>query len=225
MTTHFIQALVDLELMLAEVAARSEKAVHLAIGAVEMNNIDAARGVVFNDSFIDQAEIRIEEECLKILALYQPLAGDLRRVITILKVNNELERVGDLAVNIAERVEDMSFYQERMVEKFDFRDMVNLACSMLKKVLDALSSHDRAAAAAVIAEDDQVDAIHRDNYGKVRDLIIAHPDFSSYYMDCLTISRCLERIADIATNIAEDVIYLESGQIVRHAHEGENHGQ
>ncbi len=221
MKAHFIHALEELKNQLAEIAAQAEQAVHSAVNAVENNAPDSASQVIRCDREIDRAEIRIEEECLKILALYQPVASDLRQVITILKVNNEIERVGDLAVNIAERVEDIARYQNCGIEKLDFRDMVFKACGMLKKALDSLAYHDAAMAVKVIGSDDEVDAIHRSNYGRVRNSILKHPDEAQYYLDGLTVSRCLERIADIATNIAEDVIYLESGRIVRHHHEGE----
>ena len=221
MKAHFIQATEDLKNLLFEVTARAEQAVHSAIGAVENNSAGDAVQVIENDRAIDAAEIKIEEECLKILALYQPVASDLRLVITILKVNNEIERVGDLAVNIAERVEDIVRYREKAIEKLNFRDMVCQACKMLRDALDSLAYHDIALAAEVIRRDDAVDALHRENYGRVRDMILRYPDEAQYYMDGLTVSRCLERIADIATNIAEDVIYLESGSIVRHRHEGE----
>ncbi len=225
MKVHFTKALNDLGNRLSEVAARAENAVHAAAGAVESGSPEAAFYVIHHDRDIDDAEIAIEEECLKILALYQPVAADLRRIITFLKVNSEVERVGDLAVNIAERVEDMTLYRERLVDKPDFNDMVYQACEMLKKALDALAYHDVVAAAEVIRQDDAVDQLHQSNYGKVRDLILRHPDEAQYYLDCLTVSRCLERIADIATNIAEDVIYLESGRIVRHRHEGEENAK
>ncbi len=220
MKAHFVHALETLKNMLSEIASQAEQAVHSAVEAVEKNSPESARVVISHDNDIDNAEILIEEECLKILALYQPVASDLRQVITILKVNNELERVGDLAVNIAERVEDMTLYQEKSIEKFDFHDMVFQACEMLKRALDSMAYHEADTAEAVIRLDDALDAVHRDNYGKVRDMIIKYPSEAQYYMDCLTISRCLERIGDIATNIAEDVIYLESGRIVRHCHEG-----
>lgn len=222
MKAHFIQALEDLKNMLAEIAAKAEHAVHAAIEAVETDSQNLAARIIENDSEIDIAEIKIEEECLKILALYQPVASDLRQVITILKVNSELERVGDSAVNIADRVADMALYRKKNIEKLDFKRMVCEACSMLKKSLDSLAYHDANMAAAVIKADDSVDKIHRENYGIVRNFILKYPNESQYYMDCLTVSRCLERIADIATNIAEDVIYLESGNIVRHDHQGNN---
>ena len=221
MKAHFIQALEELSAKLAAITAKVENAVHLAIESVEKGASESAFLVIRSDSDIDDEEIRIEEECLKILALYQPVASDLRQVITILKVNNEIERVGDLAVNIAEQAEDMIFYNRQIQEKIDFQQMVKLACMMLKDSLQSLAGHDVVTAAAVIDGDDAVDAIHRENYQKVRDLILKYPESAQYYMDCLTVSRCLERIGDIATNIAEDVIYLESGRIVRHRHEGE----
>jgi len=220
MKAHFVHALETLKNMLSEIASQAEQAVHSAVEAVEKNSPESARAVISHDNDIDNAEILIEEECLKILALYQPVASDLRQVITILKVNNELERVGDLAVNIAERVEDIVLYQEKSIEKFDFHDMVFQACEMLRRALDSMAYHEAENAEAVIGLDDALDAIHRDNYRRVRDMIIKYPSEAQYYMDCLTISRCLERIGDIATNIAEDVIYLESGRIVRHCHEG-----
>lgn len=225
MKAHFIQAMENLQNMLSAVAAQAEQAVNSAVGAVETGSLETAFSVVHRDHEIDDAEIKIEEECLKILALHQPVASDLRQVITILKVNNEIERVGDLAVNIAERVEDMTFYRNQPIEKIDFHDMVYLATEMLKNSLDALAYHDVKLAAEVINGDDAVDAIHRNNYVKVRNFIIKYPAQAQYYMDGLTVSRCLERIADIATNIAEDVIYLESGRIVRHQHEGEENGK
>ncbi|MEG2076386.1 MAG: phosphate signaling complex protein PhoU [Victivallaceae bacterium] len=225
MKAHFIQAMENLQNMLSGVAAQAEQAVHSAVGAVETGSLESAFSVVHRDYEIDDAEIKIEEECLKILALHQPVASDLRQVITILKVNNEIERVGDLAVNIAERVEDMTFYRAQPIEKIDFHDMVYLATEMLKNSLDSLAYHDVKLAAAVIGSDDAVDTIHRENYVKVRNFIIKYPAQAQYYMDGLTVSRCLERIADIATNIAEDVIYLDSGRIVRHQHEGEENGK
>ncbi|MDD3153975.1 MAG: phosphate signaling complex protein PhoU [Victivallaceae bacterium] len=225
MKTHFIKAMDNLKSMLSEAAALTEGAANLAVAAVEDGNADAAGDIIVNDARIDDAEIRIEEECLKILALYQPVAGDLRQVITILKVNNEIERIGDLAVNIAERVADMNLYREKSCDKIDFRPMVNAATAMLKDSLDSLAYGNVLTAMHVIEADDTVDAFHKENYRKVRDFILKYPEAAQYYMDCLTVSRCLERIADIATNIAEDVLYLENGTIVRHMHEGMNHAK
>lgn len=208
--------------MIAQITAKVENSVHLAVNAVKERSVTIARNVIINDAEVNNMEIKIEEECLKILALYQPVAGDLRQVITILKINNEIERVGDLAVNIAERVPDMATYNLDKIENFDFDDMVDKVTEMLRKALDSMTYYDVITAAEVIRLDDGVDDIHRDNYRKTREMILKHPQAADYYLDCLTVSRCLERIADSATNIAEDMIYLESGKIVRHLHDEEN---
>ena len=131
MTAHFSHAMEYLKNMISELTAKVEISVHLAVQAVTNLNAESAAAVIAGDPAVDEEEIRIEEECLKILALYQPVAGDLRQVITILKINNEIERVGDLTVNIAERVPDMVKYQKLEIEKIDFSDMVSIACYML----------------------------------------------------------------------------------------------
>ena len=221
MKGHFNNALINLQSMLGSMAAYAEEAVLLSGKAVEEVSLEKAASVIAGDEKIDTMEIEIEEECLKILALHQPVASDLRQVITILKVNSELERIGDLAVNMAERVGNIDSFKDQEIEKFDFCDMLHIACGMLKDALDSLSYHDTVLAQDVIARDEKVDLIHHDNYGVVRTFILKYPDCAQYYLNGLTISRCLERIADIATNIAEDVIYLESGKIIRHCHETE----
>jgi len=221
MTVHFNYSLQQLHEMIGESSAKVEHAVLKAVNAVATNDPEAALAVIAGDREIDLAENHIEEECLKTLALYQPVAGDLRQVISILKINNELERAADLAVNIAERVPDIVRQPLDSIEKIDFSDMVRLACAMLKKALDSMTYLDVVAAAEVIKEDDAVDEIHKNNYSLVKDKILSYPSAAGYYLDCLTVSRCLERIGDIATNVAEDVIYLGSGKIVRHVHEGE----
>ena len=221
MKGHFNNALNNLQSMLGSMAAYAEEAVQLSGKAVGEVSLEKAVSVIDGDEKIDAMEIEIEEECLKILALHQPVASDLRQVITILKVNSELERIGDLAVNMAERVGNIDSFKNQEIEKIDFCDMLHTACGMLKDALDSLSYHDAALAQDVIERDEKVDKIHHDNYGAVRSFILKYPDCAQYYLNGLTISRCLERIADIATNIAEDVIYLESGKIIRHCHETE----
>ena len=221
MKGHFNNALNNLLSMLGSMSAYAEEAVLLSGKAVEEVSLEKAAAVIAGDGKIDAMEIKIEEECLKILALHQPVASDLRQVITILKVNSELEHIGDLAVNMAERIANVDSFKNQDIEKFDFGDMLHTACGMLKDALDSLSYHDTVLAQDVIIRDEKVDKIHHDNYGVVRTFILKYPDCAQYYLNGLTISRCLERIADIATNIAEDVIYLESGRIVRHCHEME----
>ena len=139
MKGHFHNALNNLQSMLGSMAAYAEEAVQLSGKAVEEVSLEKAASVIAGDEKIDTMEIEIEEECLKILALHQPVASDLRQVITILKVNSELERIGDLAVNMAERVGNIDSFKNHRIEKFDFGDMLHIACGMLKDALDSLS--------------------------------------------------------------------------------------
>ncbi len=216
MKVHFEKSLAALEQLLAENARRTETAVNAAVRAMERGDSGLAETVIQGDTAIDLAENVIEEKCLDILALYQPVATDLRRVITILKANGEIERAGDLAVNIADRVCDSRQYRVGEDESWDFAKMGKLATDMFSRALRSLAEGDAAAARAIIAADDEVDALHRQSYARATKGILANPPEAGYYLDALTVSRCLERIGDLATNIAEDVIYLETAEIVRH---------
>ena len=149
------------------------------------------------------------------LALYQPVATDLRLIVAALKINNDLERVGDLAVNIAERA--LFLATQKPVEiAFDFRLMGEKTQAMLAKSLDALVRADTALARQVCKSDDEVDAMNRKVYLRVQDAIRKNPEDLESLIHLLSVSRHLERIADLATNVAEDVIYMAEGEIVRH---------
>jgi phosphate transport system protein len=160
-------------------------------------------------------EVQVEESCLKILALYQPVATDLRFIIAVLKINNDLERVGDLAVNIAERAAFLAT-QPPLEMSFDFQKMAAKAQEMLKRSLDALVGFNAEMAEEVCLSDDEIDAMNRQVYFMVEEAIHTHPDQTESLIHTLSVSRHLERIADHATNIAEDVIYMIDGSIVRH---------
>lgn len=216
MKVHFEKALAALEQLIDENARRAETAVDAAIRAMERGDSGLADTVIQGDTAIDLAENVTEERCLDILALYQPVATDLRRVITILKANGEIERAGDLAVNIADRVGDSRRYRVKADESWDFAKMGQLSTGMFSRALRSLAESDAAAARGIIAADDEVDALHRQSYARATKGILANPSGAGYYLDALTVSRCLERLGDIATNIAEDVIYLETAEIVRH---------
>lgn len=211
--------------MLAEVEKLKKKILALA-AVVEDRVIKAVKAVVSCDSGlaqqlvdsdveIDHAEVEIEEDCLKLLALYQPVAADLRFIITVLKVNNDLERIGDLAVNIAERALFLCA-RPPVPPPFGLSEMQTEALAMLKKSLDALMKQDVKLAREVRASDDKVDAINRDIYKRISEAIRANPDHTERLLNHLSVSRYLERIADHATNVAEDVLYLVEGEIVRH---------
>jgi len=192
-----------------------EDAVRQATLAVERRDADLAQKIIDNDVKVDHMEVEIEEDCLKILALHQPVAIDLRFIIAVLKINNDLERIGDLAVNIAERALFVATQPETNIS-LDFSGMAKKAKIMLKGSLDALVELDSNIARKVCADDDEVDAINRDMYIKVQDSMRQRPDQIKLLIHLLSISRHLERIADHATNIAEDVIYMIEGEIVRH---------
>jgi phosphate transport system protein len=176
-----------------------------------------AREVIDADSRVDDMEVELEEECLKVLALHQPVAKDLRLMIAILKINNDLERIGDQAVNIAKRVRHLS--AEERLDKDALNKMADIVRKMLRTSLDSLVDVDVDLGNNVLALDDEVDELNRSNFKRAIKMIRQNPEEADEIMGSLTISRNLERIADLATNIAEDVIYLISGEIIRHPQE------
>jgi phosphate transport system protein len=192
-----------------------ERALSNAIWAMERRDAAAAREVIEGDAEIDRAEVEIEEECLKLLALQRPTGFELRFVVTVLKVNNDLERIGDHAASLAEHVVLVSEHPQVELA-FDFTRMARRAQEMLRDGLDALVFRDAARAASVCAADDEIDEINRNMYRDVERLILKNPELTPAYVNHVGVSRCLERVADLATNIAEDVIYLTTGRIARH---------
>lgn len=218
MTMHLRNELEMLKRRILSLAALVEKHLAMAVKAVENRDDSVARTIIEKDIDIDLAEVAIEEECMKLLALHQPVAVDLRFIVSILKLNSDLERIGDLAVNMAERAIFLSKLPKVPIP-FDFDGMAAKTRGMLTKSLDALINSDTGAANAVCAEDEEVDAINRHMYEQVKRAIVRHPDHVEALIHLLSVSRHLERIADHATNIAEDLIYLVEGRIARHHQE------
>jgi len=225
MTKHFQKEMEALRRKLLALVAVVEGHLHDAIAAVERRDAALAGHVIARDTDIDRAEVDLEEDCLKLLALYQPVANDLRFIIAVLKINNDLERIGDLAVNIAERAAFLAT-QQRVPVPFDFRGMAAKTQEMIRKSLDALVDMDADLARQVCAMDDEVDMINREMYDQVKEGIRRNPEHIESLIHMLSVSRHIERVADLATNIAEDVIYRVEGEIVRHrtedysSHEG-----
>ncbi len=217
MTKHIQRQVEVLKQKILYVGTLVEEAVAKAIVALINRDGGLARRVMEADDTIDRMEVEVEEECLKILALYQPVAADLRFVVAVLKINNDLERMGDLAKNIAKRADYLA-KADPMDLPIDFRSMATKAQSMVKQSLDALVNADTALARQVRLEDDEVDAARQ----RIRDQIIAairkHPDRVEYLLKFNSVSKHLERLADMATNVAEDVVYMVEGEIVRHQH-------
>jgi phosphate transport system protein len=215
MTKHFIRELEKTKKMILTLGAMAEERVHLAIKAIREKDASIARKIIMSDYELDEMEVDIEEECLKILALYQPVAIDLRFLIAMVKINNDLERIGDEAVNIAQRVGIIA-KRDQPQATFDYSVMAEKTEKMLKMSLDALVNMDTDVAFKVSILDDEVDAIKDTVYDHVKNAIDSHIDRGGYLINLLLISRHLERIADHATNIAEEVIYMVEGEIIRH---------
>jgi phosphate transport system protein len=215
MKRHLQKELENLKKRILSLGAMAEERVRMAIEAFDKNNRELAQETIASDREIDAAEVEVEEECLKIIALHQPVAVDLRFINATIKINNDLERIGDEAVNIAERVENISRRLPVSIP-FDFAAMAEKAEAMLKESLDALVNQDVDLAYKVCLDDDEVDRMNRSVYDHVKDAIKKHPDRVAYLLNLLLIARHLERIADHATNIAEEVIYMIEGEISRH---------
>jgi len=215
MTKHFHRELEKLKKSILTLGAMVEERVYMATKAIENNDSGLADKIIKSDYEIDDMEVDVEEECLKILALYQPVAVDLRFITAVIKINNDLERIADEAVNIARGVKYIAKGEKPHFD-FDFYLMEEKTEAMLKKSLDALVNLDVDLAFKVCILDDEVDKINGEAHRIVKDVIKDNPDHVEYFINLLLISRHLERIADHATNIAEEVIYLIEGEIVRH---------
>jgi phosphate transport system protein len=215
MTKHFQRDLENLQCELLSLSGAVEQIVNKANRAFCERDAELARDVIRSDRVIDLCEVRIEEECLKMLALHQPVAIDLRRLATVLKVNNDLERIADLAVNLAERALVLADYPEFPIPA-GIDEMVVLATNMVHSALNALVALDVEAARRVCAEDDAVDDLNRSIISELQALMQAKSEAVPAALHCFSAARQLERIADHATNIAEDVIYLANGEIARH---------
>jgi len=186
-----------------------------AVSAVEKKDAAFARSISERDRKIDQMEVDLEEECLKVLALYQPVAIDLRFIVTVLKVNNDLERIGDLAANIADQAEMLASLQNVNIV-FDFAQMAQKSQAMFTSSLNALINTNVGSAHKVIIADDEIDELHKQMYTQVEAAIARDLAGTKIYIMQIGLSRSLERVADLATNIAQDIIYLSTGEIVRH---------
>lgn len=215
MTIHLQKDLELLKKELLGLGAMVEKALREAVLSLVDRRPDLAAIVMAEAADVDEKEVWIEEQCLKTLALHQPVAVDLRFIVGILKVNNDLERMGDLAVNIAKRsvkVVDL----DPIKYPLEFPHMADLAREMVKKSLDALVRMDPTLAQEVLRTDDEVDAIQKKTFTLLQEVMRENPSTVEVSVHLLSICRYLERVADLSTNIAEDVIFMVEGITVRH---------
>ena len=218
MPQHLQKEIENLKKQLLTMSSVVEDMVYLATKSIVQRDAHMAQDIINRDLKIDEMEVSIEEEYLKILALHQPVAIDLRFIIAVLKINSDLERVGDLAVNVAERSLFLAG-QEQVSLAFDITAMAEKVEKMLTRSIDSLVNLDVPLAYRIRQEDDQVDAINRDMYDKVKVELKRQPEAANCLLHLLSVGRHLERVADHATNIAEDVIYLVDAEIVRHTPE------
>lgn len=219
MSKHLHRDLETLEQNLLAQSSVVERMISRASHALRDLRTDLLEQLLDDEDSVNTREVAIEEECLKILALHQPVAVDLRRVATVLKINGDLERIADLAVNIGERAQSLVMFPEFPFPEH-MENMVEQSISMVRGALDAFVRLDVDAARNICLQDDDVDDLNR----MIIDNLHAHVqeqvgDFSPA-MQYFSASRHIERIADHATNIAEDVIYLVDGEITRHQHDG-----
>ncbi|MCF7808861.1 MAG: phosphate signaling complex protein PhoU [Candidatus Marinimicrobia bacterium] len=215
MMLHIHREIEDLKRRIVLEATMAEDNLRDSIRALMNRDAELALEIVDKDKALDEQEVEFEEECLKILALYQPVAVDLRYIVAFLKVNNDIERIGDLASNIARGAASLAVKEELAIPA-DIPVMSEMVQKMLKKSIEALIDLDHKKSQKVQNMDDKVDELHHSMYKIVGQRIQEYPDLVDSWMEVLGTSRYLERIADHCTNICEDVEYMLSGQIIRH---------
>jgi phosphate transport system protein len=215
MTKHLQDDLGRLKKELLLMGALVEDAINKAISSIVKRDPELARSVLKGDDAIDQKELQVEDLCLKILALHQPVASDLRFLVATIKVNNDLERMGDHAQSIAERSLFLSEHRPIDVH-IDFQRLLEKARGMVKQSLDALVNSDARAARGVCAQDAEVDALNRHMFVVLEDLMRRDSGTIERAVQTLSVARNLERIADLATNIAEDIVFMVEGEVIRH---------
>ncbi|WP_166824342.1 phosphate signaling complex protein PhoU [Thalassoroseus pseudoceratinae] len=215
MTIHLFRDLEEIHRDILSMCAQVEDMIHLAVDSLNEPSPQIVEELQERDTKIDAWDVRIEEDCLKILALHQPVAVDLRRIMAVMKITAELERVADLGVHIAERACGLIGYPELHVPE-KLKTMAQVALDMLHRSIDAYVELDSKVARRVCAEDDFVDQMNREMIEGLQKIMKEQPQLAEPAMHVFSASRHIERIADHATNIAEDVVYLVEGEIIRH---------
>jgi phosphate transport system protein len=215
MSRHLQRDIESINQELLSISSMVEEMIDKATQALNERKYNLADEVVNSDGYVDEHEVHVEEECLKMLALHQPVAVDLRRIATVMKVNNDLERIADLAVSIAQRAKAMESYPAFPIPD-QLPRMVVISTQMVRGSMDALVNLDSAYARRIMAMDNQVDQLNRDIIAELQEVMQNQPNLVPAALHCFSAVRHTERIADHATNIAEDVVYLVEGEIVRH---------
>lgn len=212
---HFHDDLGHVKVRLLTMSGEAEAALGLAVSALLERDVAKAQQVIKGDRVIDAMEMEVEAQCVDLLALHQPMARDLRMLTSALKIANDLERVGDHAVNIAQSAERLA--QSRPITpEPEIVEMARLAREMLSDALEAFIRGDAAAGREVCRRDDRVDALHRSVFRILLTHMMEDPHNIGSGMELFLVSRNLERVADLATNIGEDVVFLVEGKSIKH---------
>ena len=215
MERHFDEELKNLKQKLLHMADTAQEMLGLAVKALTERKDDLARDVFEREKQVNLMEIDIEDAVLRLLATRQPAAGDLRLLTAILKINNDLERVGDQAVNISEIAIEL-LKQPPLKPLIDIPHMANLAQRMIKNSLDAFVNHNPALAQQVCGDDDAVDLLNDQIFRELLTYMMEDPKSINRAVDLILVARNIERVADHATNISEDVIFIEEGKNIKH---------
>jgi phosphate transport system protein len=224
METHFQKELHQLKEDLLEMAALVEEAINTAVQSLVKRDSDLAKKTFEGEDKINDMELAIDDSCLKLLALRHPMAADLRFITSAMKIITDLERMGDQAVNIAERA--ISLNQEPQLKPYiDIPRIAEIAQSMVKDVLDAFVNSDSKLARSVCERDDMVDGLNEQVFRELLTFMMSDPQTVTRAVHLMIVCRCLERIADHATNLAEDVIFMLDARVIKHHADAEKEGE
>lgn len=214
-TRHFQDELEQLKTRLLEMGGLAEEHVRLAVQGLVQRDRPVLERVLAGDEAVNRLHLEVDNRCFKLLALYQPMAADLRTIVSAVKINADLERVGDLAVNIAEAARRYASHPP-VKKLIDIPLMADIAQNMLRDALDSFVRRDVDLAQHVLDEDDRLDALKTQIFRELLTFMLQDPVTIEPALDLILVSRHLERIGDHATNVAEDVIFIVSARDVRH---------
>jgi phosphate transport system protein len=219
MAKHLEKELERLKKLIYTLGARVDESLELAVKSFQECDLELAAKVIQGDSEIDELEVEVEEECLKALALYQPVAIDLRFIVAVMKMNSDLERIGDLAADIAKNGRYINQASRPRIP-LDLHQMTYLAKAIVRKSLDSLLNIDAYLAREVLRDDEEINAMKAEMKAEIVQALQHNPDHAEALITLLAITHRLERIGDHACNIAEDVIYMVEAEIIRHQTDG-----
>ncbi len=215
MERHFEREFEKLKDQLLLMGGRAETIIRKSVEALARRDATLANDVLADDKQLDRLEIEIEERCVRLLALQQPLASDLRFITSALKISNDLERIGDHAVNIAGGALRLNAWPP-LKPLVDIPRMSDLAIAMLHEALDAFVHRDAATARRLVRRDDEVDQLNRQVFRELLSYMMEDPATISRAMELILVARNLERVADLATNVAEEVVFIAEARIIKH---------